>query len=252
MSQGRGSFVRTLLILAVFMGALYVLVKPLPWDEAGLNVNTLFLRTTAAGIGLSVLAYLVTPYFMRFSRAQYEVNAKGISMNGRFYSWRKICDCEPPSLNVPMEGVLSLRFRAKSSESPVPLIFDAAEQDIAGAVYQYIEDHIPQQNRQWVQKPRLVLTKGQHALMTALSLTTAVAVIAARPWVSQLPKDAAAIAFILLLYAGPGTWGIFVLFGKKMFTHRNWFGWMLSYNMMTFCILVLSAFFITILRLRSL
>jgi hypothetical protein len=252
LNEGRRSFVRTMLIVALFMGAMYVLVKPLPWDEAGIRVNKLFLITSAVGFGISVLAYFVNPYFMRFSRAQYAVNAKGVSISGRLYSWRRICSCEPLKMNEPIEGMLSLQFKAKSSGSSVPLVFDAANQETAETVYQYIEAHIPEKNR-LVQKPRLTLTMPQHYFIAGLSIVTGIVLSVTVMQYCFGRSEAAAVLFLFLLaYAGPGTWGVLAFYGRRIFRYRKWFGLMAAYNALAFFVLVLAGIFFIIIRLRSL
>lgn len=252
MKEGRGSFVRTALIVAVFFGVLYVLAEPLPWEEAGLNINHLFFMTLAGGLGFCAAAYFVGSYLSRFGRVFYVVNAKGICIRGGLYRWRSICGCQPPEANEPIEGVLSVRFRTLAFERPVSLIFDGEQAEMADAVYRHIEAHIPAKNR-LDQKPILKLTKPQHWIMVALCISLGILLrFTLMPYCFRHSGMAAVLFLLLLVFAGPGTWGILAFYGKRVFKYRKWFGLMYAYNALTLLVLLLTGIVYEIVRLRTL
>lgn len=89
--------------------------------------------------------------------------------------------------------------------------------------------------------------------MVAFSLIGAVVLDAfIVPWAFQsIPEDYAGIILVAILLAGPGTWGVLALYGRKLLRFRDWLAPMLMYNGLTFFLMMIIRTIIIVHRLRE-
>ncbi len=252
LSEGKGKFLRTSLLLLLILAFLYFGLQPLPWHLAGVNFNKLFNIMTLLSLGMSLLLYVVQPYLLRFSCSRYRVDSKGITRNAKLFRWKTILHVEWLSPDKQPPNVLAISFRVKSCRRSQSLVFDSSQEDLAHGVYAYIQGHIPEQGGV-ASKPLLLLTSNQHWYMLAFSLCAAIILDAVvLPWAFQrVSKENAGFIPILLLLAGPGTWGILTLYGHKLLQYKGGFLWALLYNYFTFFLMMIIRAIIIVHRLRE-
>jgi hypothetical protein len=252
LKEAQGRLLRTMLFVLLFLAVIYFGLGPLPWQLAGVNFKQILLVMLVVGFGLSFLLYFASPFCIRFKRVRYKVDAKGIRLGDKLFRWKTIGDCESPKPNEQFSGVLQISFATRFCRRRQFLVFGTSQEELAVQVYLYIRDRVPQQGM-YVLKPLFVFSRSQHICMVAFSLIGAVVLDAfIVPWAFQsIPEDYAGIILVAILLAGPGTWGVLALYGRKLLRFRDWLAPMLMYNGLTFFLMMIIRTIIIVHRLRE-
>jgi len=239
LSGWKGKFFRTLLIVVVIELFFYLLLQRLPLKEIEFNLDKALLIVFLAAIGMSSYTYLIGPYLIRFSRTKYKVSDKGIrtnsSSNNHLYTWKNIVQCCPVENHELLEGIICIYFYTKQSpDRPRALVFDKTQNDFAEKVYSYIQDKLSSRIQTLSKNlPRIKLDFYQHIYMIGLSLVGTLLFIYLMPRLKNLDNDFMPLVFLFVLIFGPGTWGMFLLYGKNLFKYKDCFMWMIAYNFIT-------------------
>jgi hypothetical protein len=235
----KGKLFRTLIITAGVELFFYFLLKPLPLKEIGFDLNKSFAIIFLWSLGMSVFSYLIAPYFSRFDEIKYKIDNKGVRINSfsrsRLYRWKDITQCKPIERYEGLEGVICIYVHTKKSYGPKPLLFDVAESEFAEKVHDYIQSKLPQQmQNQPEDLPGIKLAFRQHVYMTGFSLIGALVGVYSMYRLQEYgKKDWALLLLPIIVFLGPGTWGVVALFGRKSLKYKDSLAWGFIYNFVT-------------------
>ena len=254
--------IRTIVIIAVIFAGFYFLLKPLPLEQADIDLRKIFAILFAFTIGMSFFAYLIHPWLVRFSVLKYKIDEKGITVKSpavRLYHWKHITSCHLVEPDEMPEGVFNVIFTTRLSPRPKLLVFDLSQQNLAEEICQYITEKIASHSRTANVKSRLRPTRQEHYCLFAGSLIGAfVLTFSIFPWyIKNLKENGPAgafspvIALIIVLALGPGTWAILSLYGQKTFRFRDWPAWILFYNYIALLLTLIFLILVFIFKLRK-
>lgn len=235
LEEGKSKFLRSSTLILVLLLGLYYLLKPLPFEECNINLTTVILTMGLFGLGMSILAFIISPCLARFGFTKYKIDGKGISTRSLSvagsHRWKHITKCEAIKPVKGIESVIYIACECQYKLDPVNLYFDADRRPFAETVYEYIITQLPPDPDPTKAISAFQPRRSDHILLTVATLIYACSVILLLPYAIRYWGEwSYSIVVLLTMCGGPGTIGLLALYRSRIVDKKGWPYWAFMYN----------------------